>query len=36
MSVWPVHKCRHEDHSELALSRELLQKKIIRPSVQFN
>lgn len=36
MSVWSVNKSRHEDHSELALFRELLQKKIIRPSVQFN
>lgn len=36
MSVWPVHKCCREDHSELALSRELPQKKMIRPSVQFN
>lgn len=34
MSVWSVNKCRPEDHSELALFRELLQKKIIHPSVQ--
>lgn len=36
MSVWSVNKSHHEDHSEFALFRELLQKKIIRPSVQFN
>lgn len=36
MSVWSVNKSRHEDHSELALFRELLQKKIIHPSVQSN
>jgi len=36
MSVWSVNKSRREDHSELALFRELPQKKIIHPSVQFN